>query len=102
MLDYGWLNVGSLVLGLIAWIIPIFRFTRNKKDKNNETTLLFLSLSVCAISLCFQVFYTYHLVMIKDWSALQDTMYAVAIAATVLLIVTILLNGMTLIAYRRK
>lgn len=44
----------------------------------------------------------YHKVKIKDWSALMDTMDTVAYVAAVLLIVTIILNAITLIIYRDK
>ncbi|WP_249336681.1 hypothetical protein [Sporosarcina sp. Marseille-Q4063] len=96
----GLLNLGSLVLGLIAWILPVVSLM--KYNHRNWATLSVMSLSACAISLCFQIFYNYHLVKIEDWSALMDTTRAVAFAAAVLLIVTILLNGITLIVYREK
>lgn len=67
MIDAGWLNVGSLVLGLIAWIIPIINLTRGKKQLNsNWFTLSFISISACAISLCFQIFYNYYKVTVED------------------------------------
>ncbi|MDT8860835.1 hypothetical protein N0O92_11395 [Alkalihalobacillus sp. MEB130] len=103
MIDAGWLNVGSLLLGLVAWILPFISLTKNKKQANqNWVTLSFVSFTACAISLCFQIFYTYHLVMVEDWSALMDTMYAVAFASAVLLIVTIVLNTIILNVYCSK
>lgn len=99
----GLLNLGSLMLGLIAWILPFVNLMRNEKhDRRNWVALSILSFSACAISLCFQIFYSYHLVKIEDWSALMDTAGAVATVAAVLLIVTILLNAMTLILYRDR
>ena len=99
----GLLNLGSLVLGLIAWILPVVNLIRYKKhDHRNWVSLSILSISACAISLCFQIFYNYHLVEIRDWSALMDTTGTVAFVAAVLLIVTIILNAMTLIIYRDK
>ncbi|MFJ7976687.1 hypothetical protein JNUCC23_09745 [Peribacillus sp. JNUCC 23] len=103
MIDVGWLNIGSLVLGIIAWLLPVVNLIRDKKqDNKNWVALSIMSISACAISLCFQIFYNYHLVKIEDWGALMDTMYAVAFAATVLLIVTIILNGINLIVYRNR
>ncbi|WP_348775046.1 hypothetical protein [Psychrobacillus sp. NEAU-3TGS] len=61
-----------------------------------------MSLIACAISLSFQIFYTAHLVKIEDWSALMDTTHATALATAVLLIVTIVLNVITLLMYRYK
>ncbi|GGN61312.1 hypothetical protein [Oceanobacillus indicireducens] len=99
----GLLNVGSLVLGLIAWILPVISLLKYRSTNNtNWITLSILSLSACAVSLGFQMFYNYHLVKIEDWAALMDTAGAVAFAATVLLIVTILLNAITLFVFRYK
>ncbi|MFC5602793.1 hypothetical protein [Sporosarcina koreensis] len=95
----GLLNIGSLVLGLVAWILPVVSLIRVTK---HWAALSIMSLSACAISLFFQIYYTYHLVQIEDWAALMDTMGAVVVAGTVLLIVTLLLNAITLIAYRGK
>ena len=99
----GLLNIGSLVLGLIAWILPVISLMRYEKHGHrNWFVLSLVSICACAISICFQIFYNYHLVKIEDWSALMDTMGAVAFCSTVLLIVTILLNTITLIVYRDK
>ncbi len=99
----GLLNIGSLVLGLIAWILPGVNLMRSEKtgDKN-WVTLSIISLSACAISLFFQMYYNYHLVKIEDWSALMDTTGAVLFAAIMLLSVTIILNAITLIVYRGR
>ena len=97
------LNLGSLVLGLIAWILPVVNLMRyEKQNQKNWVPLTIMSISACAISLCFQIFYNYHLVKIEDLSALMDTTGAVAFVAAVLLIVTILLNVITLIVYRDR
>ncbi|WP_191567414.1 hypothetical protein [Metabacillus idriensis] len=99
----GLLNLGSLVLGLIAWLLPIVTLIGNKKnDYMNWVTFSIMSISACAISLCLQILYNYHLVKIEDWGALMDTMYAVAFSATVLLIVTIVLNAINLIVYHNR
>ncbi|CEG27080.1 hypothetical protein BN1002_01936 [Bacillus sp. B-jedd] len=100
---YGWLNLGSLVLGLISWILPMINLTTEKKqDNKNWLVLSIISLFACSTSLCFQIIYTYRLVIVKDWGALEDTMYAVAYASAVLLIVTVILNLITLNVYWRK
>ncbi|MED4041217.1 hypothetical protein [Niallia taxi] len=100
---YGWLNLASLVLGLIALILPIVNLTKEKKQENkNWVTLSIISISACSISLCFQIFYTYHKVTVEDWGALMDTMYAVAFASAALLLVTIILNVITLNVYRGR
>lgn len=99
----GLLNLGSLVLGLIAWVLPVVNLMRYEKHNHgNWVALSFISIGACAISLCFQIFNSYHLVKIEDWSALMDTMGTVAFVAAVLLIVTVILNAITLILYRDK
>lgn len=99
----GWLNVGSLVLGLIAWLLPVVNLVGYIIGKQRNWAILsILSISACAISLCFQIFYNNHLVKIEDWSALMDTTGAVAILSAVLLVVTIILNAITLVVYRDK
>ncbi|WP_121615469.1 hypothetical protein [Virgibacillus halodenitrificans] len=102
MFDAGWLNIGSLVLGLVAWIIPIINLTVGKKQMNKKwIALTIISFSACAIAICLQIFYNLYLVNIEDWSALSE-MRAVAIASTVLAVVTILLNVLTLFLYRNR
>ncbi|WP_102275304.1 hypothetical protein [Cytobacillus massiliigabonensis] len=96
------LNLGSLVLGLLAWILPIINLTRYKKDnQRNWSALSILSISACAISLCFQVFYANHLVIIEDWSALMDISGTMAFVSAFLLIVTVILNAITIVVYRK-
>ncbi|WP_347488490.1 hypothetical protein ABDB91_14880 [Desulfoscipio sp. XC116] len=103
MFEAGWLNLGSLVLGLIAWILPVINLVQhNKTDHRNWVIFSVASLSASAISLCMQIFYTNHLVKIEDWSALMDTSSAVAFFATLLIVVTIILNAITLVLYYEK
>ncbi|KNZ40767.1 hypothetical protein [Acetobacterium bakii] len=103
MFEAGWLNLGSFVLGLIAWILPVINLERrNKVGNRNWVGVSLASVSACAISLCMQMFYTNYLVKIEDWSALMDTSAAVAWVATMLLAVTIILNAITLIVYYKE
>ena len=99
----GWLNVGSLVLGLIAWILPVVSLMRYKQGGHkNWVAFSVMSVSACAISLYFQIVYNHHLVTINDWTALMDTTGALVEVAAVLLIATIVLNVATLIVYRDR
>ena len=99
----GLLNIGSLVLGLIAWILPVVNLMRyNKAGHRSRMIFSAANVSACAISLLMQIFYTDHLVKIEDWSALMDTSHAVALVATLLLVVTIVLNVVTLVVYYGK
>ena len=59
MFGAGWLNLGSLLLGLIAWILPVVNLVQhNKADHRNWVAFSVASVSACAISLCMQIFYT--------------------------------------------
>lgn len=103
MIGFDWLSIGSLVLGLIAWILPVVNFKLYTKNaRHNWVALSIMSMSACAISLCFQIFNNYHLVKIEEWSTLMDTIGAVAFVSAVLLIITIILNALTLILYRDR
>ncbi len=103
MLGAGWLNLGSLILGLVAWILPIVNLLRrNRAGRGNLAVFSVASISACAISLCMQIFYTDYLVKIEDWAALMDTFSAVALVSTALLVVTLILNFITLVVYHEK
>lgn len=97
------LNPTSLLLGLIAWILPIFNLMKYKKHENGNWVILsIISISSCAISLCFQIFYNSHLVKIADWSALMDTTDALVFVSSTLLVVTIILNVVTTLLYYKN
>ncbi|ACL19722.1 conserved hypothetical protein [Desulfitobacterium hafniense DCB-2] len=104
MLGADWLNIGSLVFGLIAWALPVVILAQGNKAKarNRVAFCAAASLSACAIALWMQILYTDHLVKIEDWSALMDTSSAVALVAGLLLTVAIALNAITFIVYRGK
>jgi len=94
---------GSLVLGLIARIFPVINIMQFKKHENrNWDVLSILSISACAISLYFQIFYNDYLVKIGDGAALMDTTGVSTLLSAVLLVVTIILNAITLIIYRYR
>jgi len=95
-----WFNVGSLVLGLIAWILPVINLAKFNKAKHKHwIVLLFASMSACVISVLFQIVYQRHLVQIEDWSAIMDTIWGILFVSTVLITVTITLNLITIIKY---
>jgi len=97
----GWLNLGSLLFGLVAWVLPVVNFMRyTKHDSNNWVILSMMSISACAIALFFQIFSFYERVKAEDWSALMDTVSIIVSIPAVLIIGTIILNAITLIVYR--
>lgn len=85
-----WLNTGSLLLGLAAWILAALRIFGKGASRGEPLSLW--SFSACAASLCLQLFEVCCRVALGDWSALLDTVDAVARAAVFLVSVTFLLN----------
>ena len=103
MIDAGWLNVGSLVFGLIAWGVPVMSFIQYRQaDVRRCALYAVVSLSACATALGMQMLYTGHLVKISDWTALLDTYEAVIGVSSILLIVTIIMNSIALALYIKK
>lgn len=94
---YGWLNIASLVLGLMAWLLPLWAVFSKKPRRCGA-----LSFAFCSVSLACQIFYNQHLVAISDWSAIEDTHFAVTLAAAVLFVGTMALNLAARITGRRK
>ncbi|QIK52424.1 hypothetical protein G7058_10435 [Jeotgalibaca porci] len=92
LFDYGWLNMSSLVFGLIAWIIPIFNIIRHKKRGNNHSIPTLLSMGSCAIALWSQLSYNIYLIEINDYPALLDTVGTLNWVAAILIFTTIILN----------
>ena len=102
LLGYGWLTLGSLVFGLIAWFILVFSIMRHKKRRDSQSTTIVLSMGFCAIALWFQIYYTNYLVTIQDWTALMDTTFTLNWISAILLIVTITLNIINIILYKDR
>ena len=79
------LNLGARALGLAACALPVVSvFTKRNTAAG--------SFALCSISLLLEMLYTQHLVEIRDWSAIEDTYFAVMFAAKTLVAVTLLLN----------
>lgn len=95
----GWFNLGSLVLGLAACVLPIIALARHGRGGMLFSTA---SMGACAVSLYLQILETSSRVRLEDWSALMDTFGAVVFASTVLLVVTLLLNAAVLGLMMRK
>ena len=91
------LMLGSLVLGLIAWILPIMNIGRYRMNYNKNWAIYsIVSISACAIAISLQVIYSNHIVQKGDWSALMDTSGTSTLLSIILLISTLMLNGISL------
>ena len=92
-MDYGMLNLGSIVLGLAGWILPILHISQlSKKRRGLGRYAHILSMGACCLAIWFQICYDEHLVNIGDWSALMDTIGAVRKVSIFLLVTTFLIN----------
>jgi cytochrome c oxidase subunit 4 len=97
------LNLGSLLCGIIAWLLPLVGILGVRKYSGQKLAVIsVLSVIACAVSLYLQILYTNFLVNNEDWSALADTRSASAFVSAVLLVITIALNIITVILYRKK
>jgi|LSQX01.1.fsa_nt_gb cytochrome c oxidase subunit 4 len=88
------LMLGSLILGLVSWILPVLSIT---KDNKNWATYSIISMSSCSIALVFQIFYSNLMVNIGDIAALMDTSGTSALLSVILLVITLILNILSLI-----
>lgn len=97
------LMLSSLILGLIAWIIPCVNIFRHKSNYNKNWAIYsIVSISACAIAISFQLIYSNYIVQRGDWSALMDTIGTSTVLSIILLISTLILNGISLSIYSCK
>ncbi|WP_440895494.1 hypothetical protein ACS127_13155 [Amphibacillus sp. Q70] len=97
------LNLGSLLLGLTAWILPMIYLAKAKNLGYTKSFILSaLSISACAISLFLQILNVNYLIEVGDWTALMDTGGAIVFASAVLLVGTLTLNAICFIMYHDR
>lgn len=92
------LNITSLILGLIAWVIPFPLLCRRQRAAPAATLA---SGTACAAALLLQLGEIAHRVAIHDYPAIIDTIGAVVLAAVILVTVTAALN-LALLLIRHK
>ncbi len=83
------LNLVSLLLGIIAWVVPFLAMRSSYKKCYN---FIIFSFSACIVSLCLQLFEINNRVQIGDLSAIMDTIGTVVWVATTFVVITIILN----------
>ena len=83
-------NIGSLILGICAWLFAGLAITTpNAYSSHRNTTVSF---SLCAASLLFQILEINRRVFLNDYAAIEDTISAVLIASVALVFITVILN----------
>lgn len=88
-------NVGSIALGVIAWLLSIWAIGKYKPWKRSYSYLL------CAMALLLQLFEVRNRFLGGDYAAVEDTIMAVIIAAVMMMCVTVILNAVALFKFRR-
>lgn len=97
----GWMNLASLALGLLAWMLPVaamIRTAARPRALHPALPLVCVSFAACAAALYLQLRYHAHLSRIEDVGAFLDTAQVAAFASAVLLCVTLALNALALCA----
>ena len=97
-MGYGLLNLGSLLFGLIAWILPVINLLKRKIN----ALFSFASISACAVALYMQIIYQNYLARKEDWSAIMDTSGGLVLVSSVLLAITLVLNVIVLLKNKRN
>jgi cytochrome c oxidase subunit 4 len=90
----GFLNIGSLSLGICAWMIPSIILRKKNSSQRNGIKGILLSFICALLSLLMQMIGTKQLIDKNDWSALMDTQGVVVFGSIVMLVVVLVLNGM--------
>ena len=94
-MGYWILNLISLVLGLMAWGIPGVMLVKQKSAMRLHWIIYsIISLIACTLALLSQIAYQWHLSDIEDFTAISDTMGALLMVSTVLVVVTIWINSL--------
>ena len=94
------LNIASLISGACAWIFAALAISTHQSFISHRNT--FASISLCAISLIFQLFEINRLVLLSDYAAIEDTIRAVLIASVALVSITVILNLIAVIKAKNK
>lgn len=94
------LNIGSLILGICAWLFGGLAIATPKALSSHRNTLV--SIGLCTVSLVLQLLELNRRVILGDYAAIEDTIRAVLIASIVLVVITIILNLVALVKTKKK
>lgn len=86
-------NIGSIVLGLAASILPLAAmglFDRSQVKRRFGFSVL--SFACCLAAVVFQLLAVRQRVWLQDWAALEDTISVLVTPSAVLCVVVVVLN----------
>lgn len=92
--------VMSIIAGLIAWGIPVWKMTISQKAQISTASAISLSFAIIAI--VFQIINMAHDIHIDDVVAVIDTIDGVAMVACTFSAITILLNIIMIVSSKKK
>lgn len=95
-MDYGDLNLVSLLLGVVAIMIPFAQ-----KTLKTSAIRICISFSFSLIAIGCQIAIQNHWVQIGDFAAVADTIGSVLVASTTLIALTILSNLFSLLKVKK-
>lgn len=93
-------SVFSLLFGLIAWFIPIWKLLR--RDYHHPGLSVLASMTAALLSLITQFLQISSNVAEGDWAAIEDTIRALVMVVILFCCVTILLNSILLILKKNR
>lgn len=96
------LNLGSLVFGILSWIIPGIALMMQKRRKISGEIVVFISLLLMGFSLLFQLMNHQALIFKQDLVAIMDTIDGVVMVSMILIAGTILSNVALLYGQRKN
>jgi uncharacterized membrane protein YozB (DUF420 family) len=94
------LNIGSLILGICAWLMGVLAIKTKELNIFHRNSVL--SFSLCLFSLMFQFVEISRRVFFGDYAAIEDTIRAVLILSIVLICITIVLNVFALVNAKNR
>lgn len=95
----------SLLLGLLAWLLPMLALTQHALlkrwlGKYWVSLTLFVSMTACTLAIWFELYAQYKRLLSKDYSAMLDIFPSSVKFGLFLTIVTVILN--VLLLYRSR
>ena len=94
------LNIASLISGACAWLFSGLAIAAPKSSASSRNS--FISVSLCAVSLLFQLGEIYRRAHLNDYAGIEDTIRAIVIASCVLVSITIILNLIAVVKTKNK